>query len=85
VFRERADRGCIEDQPQECDLRPRRGTMTSAAGRYPHGAAGHSRGPASGFNLLLTASERRVPGMFDTITAELTTANDKLSHLRRFL
>jgi hypothetical protein len=25
------------------------------------------------------------PAMFDTITAELTTATDKLDHLRRFL
>jgi hypothetical protein len=37
------------------------------------------------FNLRLKGTESKVSAMFDTITAELTTANDKLSHLRRFL
>jgi hypothetical protein len=36
-------------------------------------------------NLPAREAEHRLPAMFDTIAAELTTAADKLVHLRRFL
>lgn len=42
-------------------------------------------GPWPSFLLQLARSDHKLPSMFDTITAEITTASDKLSHLRRFL
>ena len=36
-------------------------------------------------NLLVGQLRTTLQGMFDTITAELATATDKLAHLRRFL
>src|SRR2546423_1310130 len=41
--------------------------------------------PAISTDLPAGIGEPRFPGMFDMITAELTTAADKLTHLRRFL
>ena len=38
-----------------------------------------------GFNLPPGQPRPTIQGMFDTITAELATATDKLAHLRRFL
>ena len=40
---------------------------------------------ASDFNLPPVPARPTMGGMFDTITAELGTAADKLAHLRRFL
>jgi len=37
------------------------------------------------FNLRAAPAQLTMLGMFDTIKAELTTAVDKLDHLRRFL
>jgi hypothetical protein len=37
------------------------------------------------FNLRAAPPRLNLRGMFDTIKAELTTAVDKLDHLRRFL
>ena len=37
------------------------------------------------FNLPPGRSQPTLQGMFDTITAELAIATDKLAHLRRFL
>ena len=37
------------------------------------------------FNLLPSRLRPTIQAMFDTITAELATAADKLAHLRRFL
>jgi hypothetical protein len=37
------------------------------------------------FNLRAALRQLTMRGMFDTIKAELTTAVDKLDHLRRFL
>ena len=37
------------------------------------------------FNLLPGRPRPTIQAMFDTITAELATAADKLAHLRRFL
>jgi hypothetical protein len=55
-----------------------------AAGVPP--AGGSSRQPHTpDFNLQPGRSRPNLRGMFDTIKAELTTAADKLAHLRRFL
>ena len=54
-----------------------RGVLTDFAETKPRGARR--------FNLPPGQPRPTMQGMFDTITAELATAADKLAHLRRFL